>query len=184
MERFRDRFDGSYAASTEARELLERADLMNDYIRNNPSMDGANEWDVLGASLQELAAAYGTGFPLPDDVNVRRIGDGELEDAGAAISDFAADLRKTVRKETRGMDELDTSAESLEDELASMSKVSSALSKRIRSGKPASAEARQLMDSVEKAESLIRTPGMPPAVDSAWQAGESSIDKVVQAFQL
>ena len=74
IKRFADRFDGKYSASAEIKDLLTRANMMNGFIHNNPSMKGANEWDVFGSSLQSLAGAYGTTFPLPDDAAIRRIG--------------------------------------------------------------------------------------------------------------
>jgi len=184
VERIEDRFDGNYAASTEVQDLLERADIMNGYIRSNPSLEGANEWDVFGSSLQQLAAAYGTTFPLPDGAMVRRIGDGELETVAAAVNKLAKDLQRSVRSQTRGKDELKATGQDLEKELSTLADTGKTLSSRIRSGKPASAEARQLMDSVGKVESLIRVPGMPGELATAWETVEPSIEKIAQAYDL
>lgn len=184
IEQLGKRFTGSYSASAEATETLKRADFMNSYVRNNPQMKGANEWDVLGSSLQQLAHAYGTTFPLPDDAVIRRIGDGELEDAATAISKFAKDMKKPVRKYAKGTDELKAAAKGLDDELSSLADQSRTLASRIRSGKPASAEARQMMDAVGRIEALLETAGMPDEVATAWQEGSKSIAKVKQAFAL
>lgn len=184
IEQMGKRFTGSYSASGEATELLRRADFMNSYVRKNPQMRGANEWDVFGGSLQQLAYAYGTSFPLPDDAAIRRIGDGELEDAATAISKFSKQLPKTIRKETSGMKELSDTVKSIEAELKSMAKLSGTLASRIRSGKPATAEARQLMESIGKVETYIGTEGMPAGVAEAWQAGARERGKIAQAFQL
>jgi hypothetical protein len=147
-------------------------------------MKGANEWDVFGSSLQRLASAYGTTFPLPEDAAIRRIGDGELEDAATAISKFARDMRKPVRKYAKGTDELKAAAKGLNDELSSLYDQSRTLASRIRSGKPASAQARQMMDSVGRIEALLETEGMPGEVAAAWQQGSTGITKVKQAFAL
>ena len=184
IEALGDRFTGSYSASGEATDVLKRADFMNSYVHDNPSMKGANEWDVLGASLQQLAGAYGTSFPLPDDAAARRIGDGELEDAATALSKFSKDLPKAIKKETKGMDELEDAVDGLETELKSMSGMSKTLASRIRSGKPATAEARQLVESASSIEGLIGTPGMPASVAEAWEAGARDVAKVEQAFGL
>ena len=178
------RFTGSYSASTEATEVLQRADFMNSYVRNNPQMKGANEWDVLGSSLQQLARVYGTSFPLPDDPVIRRIGDGELQDAATAISKLAKDMKKPVRKHVKGTDDLKAAAKSLGDELSSLADQSKSLASRIRSSKPASAEARQMMATVERIEALLETEGMPSEVATAWAAGSRSLQKVKQAFAL
>ena len=184
LEQLRKRFTGSYSASSEATEALKRADFMNSYVRKNPQMKGANEWDVFGSSLQQLARAYGTTFPLPDDAAIRRIGDGELQDAATAISKLAKDMKKPVRKYVKGSDALKVAGKSLNDELSSLADQSKTLASRIRSGKPASAEARQMMDVVRRVESLLETEGMPGQVATAWQEGSSSINKVKQAFAL
>lgn len=178
------RFTGSYSASAEATEVLKRADFMNSYVHNNPSMKGANEWDVFGASLQQLASAYGTRFPLPDDAAIRRIGDGELADAATELSKFSKGLPKTIKKQTRGMKELSEAVKGIEAELKSMTSLSKTLASRIRSGKPATAEARQLMESVGAVEKLIATEGMPAGVAEAWNAGSRPIGKIAQAFRL
>jgi hypothetical protein len=182
IDQMADRFTGSYSASGEATDLLSRAEFMNSYVHDNPSMKGANEWDVLGASLQQLASAYGTSFPLPADAAARRIGDGELEDAATALSKFSKDLPRTIKKETRGMDDLSEAVDGLESELKSMSGLSKTLASRIRSGKPATAEARQVLESAANIESLIGTEGMPASVADAWATGSKDVEKVAQAF--
>lgn len=184
IEQLRKRFTGSYSASAEATETLKRADFMNSYVRDNPQLKGANEWDVFGSSLQQLARAYGTKFPLPEGAAIRRIGDGELEDAATAISKFAKDMKKPVGKYVKGTDELKAVAKSLNEQLSSLADRSRTLASRIRSSKPASAEARQMMDSVQQIESLLDTEGMPGEVTAAWQEGSSAIKKLKQAFAL
>jgi len=178
------RFTESYSASTEATEALTRADFMNAYVRDNPQMKGANEWDVLGSSLQQLARAYGTTFPLPEDAAIRRIGDGELRDAATEISKFAKDMKKPVRKYVKGTDELKEASKSLDGALSTLAEKSSTLASRIRSGKPASAEARQMMDAVASIESMLEMEGMPGEVTTAWQDGSRGIGKIRQAFAL
>jgi len=178
------RFTGSYSASAEATETLRRADFMNSYVRDNPQMKGANEWDVLGSSLQQLALAYGTTFPLPDDAAIRRIGDGELQDAATEVSKLAKGMKKPVRKYVKGTDELKAASKSLDGALSALSDQGRTLASRIRSGKPASAEARQMMEAVERIETLLETEGMPGEVTTAWQEGARGISKIRQAFDL
>jgi hypothetical protein len=178
------RFTGSYSASAEATEALRRADFMNAYVRDNPQMKGANEWDVFGSSLQQLARAYGTTFPLPDDAAIRRIGDGELQDAATEVSKFAKNMKKPVRKYVKGTDELKAASKSLDGALSTLADKSKTLASRIRSGKPASAEARQMIDAADRIESLLEMEGMPGEVKTAWQEGSRGISKIRQAFAL
>lgn len=184
IDRLDKRFDGKYSASAEVKALLERADMMNGFIRNHPEIKGANEWDVFGSSLQRLAGAYDTTFPLPNDAMIRRIGDGELEDAATEIGKVAKGMKKPVRKYAKGTDELTAAGESLEEELSSLADSSKTLASRIRSGKPATAEARQLEDTIGRIEALLETPGMPAEVTAPWQESASSVEKVMQAFAM
>jgi len=177
------RFTGDYAASTEATEVLQRADFMNSYIHKNPSMKGANEWDVFGSGLQQLAAAYSTSFPLPEDAVIRRIGDGELADAATAINKFSKSMEKSIGKQTKKNKALAEPVNSIKADLKTIGDTSKTLSSRVRSGKPASAEARQLLEAVERIDALVvGTEGMPDEVVASWEAGASSIQKVAQAY--
>lgn len=184
IERLGKRFTGSYSASTEATEVLERASFMNGYVRDNPTLKGANEWDVFGSSLQQLATAYGTEFPLPEGAQVRRIGDGELAEASGAIAKFARDFAGVLRTSTKGIDELKEPVQTGRDELESMSDIAKQLASRIRSGKPATAEARQLMSLQAEVQSLVDNVRMPEDVVNAWDAGGSYFRKIEQAFDL
>ena len=89
-----------------------------------------------------------------------------------------------MRKHVKGTDELKAAAKGLDDELSSLADQSKTLASRIRGNKPASAEARQLMDSVGQIESLLDTPGMPGDIATLWEEGSKSIYKVEQAFNL
>ena len=182
IDRLGKRFTGQYSASTEANEVLKRADAMNTYVRNHPEMKGANEWDVFGSGLQQLARAYGTEFPLPDDATIRRIGDGELADAATATNKFSKSLPKLIRKQTKGHKELQATVKAIEAEAKSMAALSKTLASRIRSGKPASAEARQLIDSANKIDALMDTDGMPEAASEVWSEGQPGMRKIADAF--
>jgi hypothetical protein len=184
IDRLSKRFTGSYSASTEATEVLERSDFMDAYVRNNSSLKGANEWDVFASGLQQLASAYGTSFPLPEGAVVRRIGDGELADAATALGKFAKNFDGVLGKSTRGMDELSESVKNGRAELKNITQTSRTLASRIGSGKPASAEARQLMDSVQTVQMLVDSEGMPEQVVTAWEEGAANIRKISQAFDL
>jgi hypothetical protein len=93
-------------------------------------------------------------------------------------------MKRPVRKSVKGTDELKAAAEGLDGELSSLADQSRSLASRIRSSKPASAEARQMMATVGRIDSLLETEGMPNEVVAAWQASSKSVDKVKQAFAL
>jgi hypothetical protein len=178
------RFTGEYSASAEATEVFQRSSLMHGYIQSHPELKGANEWDVYAGSLKQLASAYGTTFPLPDDAVVRRIGDRELSDAAKATADFAKKFDSRLGKSTKKVKTLTDPVKGARADLKTMASVSKTLSSRIRSGKPSTAEARQLMVAVEAVDGVIGLGDMPADVVDAWQAGQGPIDKISKAFML
>lgn len=184
MASLQKRFTGSYAASAEATEVLKRSSLMHGYVRNNPSLKGANEWDAVAALLQQLATAYGQTFPLTEGVPIRRIGDGELADAAQELQKFASSFQKSMSKSTKKIPELKDPVKAGVADLKFISSSRKTLASRIRSGKPASAEARQLMEAVERVQALVDMDGMPDSVATEWAASARPIGKISQAFGL
>lgn len=178
------RFTGSYAASAEATDVFTRSSTMHSYVRQNPSMKGANEWDAVAAKLQRLAMAYGVSFPLESDDVVRRIGDGELADAADELRKFAGSFDKVLSQASRGNKELSEPVKAGKGDLKFISSTSKTLASRIRRGNPASAEARQVIDAVGRVEALVNMAGMPESVATEWNEGTRSINKISQAFGL
>lgn len=184
IKNLENRFTGEYAASAEATEVLTRSSTMHGYIRKNPSLRGANEWDAVAANLQQLATVYGVSFPLgPNDV-VRRIGDGELAGAADELRKFAGSFQKVLGKSTSKVKELKEPVKVGVTDLKFIASSSKTLASRIRSGKPASAEARQLIDTVARVDTLVYMEGMPESVAAEWKAGAGAITKISQAFGL
>ena len=67
-------------------------------------------------------------------------------------------------------------------ELKSVRQLSKDLASRIRSDKPASAVARQLLGQVEHIQAVVADPAMPEAVRTAWAGGARSYGKIALAF--
>ena len=178
------RFTGSYAASAEATEVLQRSSLMHGYVRKNPSLKGANEWDSVAVLLQQLATAYGSTFPLPDDAAIRRIGDAELADAASELRKFSRSFQKTLRSSTRKIPDLSEPVKAGVDDLKFIESSSRTLASRIQSGKPASAEARQLMEAVTRVQALMDMEAMPEQATAEWAAAARPITKITQSFGL
>ena len=178
------RFTGSYAASAEATEVLQRSSLMHGYVRKNPSLKGANEWDAVAALLQQLATAYGSTFPLPEDAAIRRIGDSELADAATELQKFSRSFQKVLGNSTRKISELSDPGKAAVNDLKFISSSSKTLASRIRSGKPASAEARQLMEAVTRVQGVVDMDGVPEKVTAEWAGAARPIAKISQSFGL
>ena len=179
-----ERFTGQYSASAEATEVLTRSSVMHQYFLNNPDVKGVNEWDVYAGSLQLLASAYGEEFPLGDNPAVRRIGDKELADAANDAADFAKKFDSVLSKGTKKVSELKGDVKDAREELKGLSAASKSLASNIKKGRPATAEAKQVMLAVEAIEDVLDNEAMPEDVVAAWDAGQTPINKIEQAFAL
>lgn len=62
--------------------IMKRAEGLDKFVDSQPaSLKGRSEWDTFTASLNELAGAYGTTFPLKADSPPRRMNDLEIQQA-------------------------------------------------------------------------------------------------------
>ncbi len=179
-----ERFTGQYSASAEATEILTRSSVMHQYFQDNPAVKGVNEWDVYAGSLQQLAGAYGEEFPLGDNPAVRRIGDQELAAAAKDAADFAKDFDSVLYKGTKKTSELKDDVKNARAELKIVASASKTLGSNIKKGRPATAEARQVMQAVAAIESVLDEEAMPEEVVDAWDDGQVPINKIAQAFAL
>jgi hypothetical protein len=176
------RISTNYAASSEVKSVLTQASVVHAYMRQNSSTKGANEWDAVAAALNQLAASYFTTFPVPEGAVVRRIGDGELTDAANKLGNFAGDFTGVLKKEAGKITELKEGVAAANADLKSIKQFSKDLASRVKSGKPASAVARQLLDSCDGVDELVSNPAMPDTVKQAWADGAIFRRKVEMSF--
>ena len=100
MHKLKDRFKDDYAASEELTTVLRQGTAVQQYMsKQPPDLNGTSEWNRLATSLNELAAAYGVPFPLPEGVAAHRMNDREVRTAAEAAAKNA----------DRFKDELDSS---------------------------------------------------------------------------
>jgi hypothetical protein len=178
VKRLKERYTDSYAASTEAQTVLRQATDINRFIKSQPSeMKGGSEWDRLAIDLNRLAEAYGTTFPLPDGAAVRRINDDEAAQAAEAVAKQADRVKSEVNKDKAlTKDQKDM----LKKELDDLSKQAKLVKSRAAGSKPATAEARQLIDLSSKIGGGFA--GASPAVLTAWGSLRAPLEKLEQAF--
>lgn len=179
-----DRFDGRYSASTEVHDLLQRAAPMQTYVRAHPELRGASEWDRVAGDLNRLGQAYGAAFPLANNANVRRIGDGELTESLTALGSVGKGVSSALKRAGRDTPALATLNKSGTESVEGLEKVAAALKSRISHGEPATAEARQLQAVAKKLDGLFGGADVPAAVKTAWQPAGEHVAKIAQAFGL
>ena len=176
------RISTNYAASSEVKGVLTQATVVHTYMRQNPSTKGANEWDAVAAALNQLAVSYFTTFPVPEGAVVRRIGDGELTGAANQMGKFAGDFAGVLKKQAGKVAELKEGVTAANADLKSIKQFSKDLASRVKSGKPASAVARQLLDSCDGVDEVVSDPAMPDTVKQAWAEGAIYRKKIEMSF--
>ena len=178
--KLKDRFAPEYAAGAEAETLLKQANMINAAMERANLTKGRSQWDKLAATLRRLAAVYGSTFPLPDGATVRRINDAETAAAAGAVASAANDIQKQIDKD-------DTIAKADKDSAKRVSKdlssAANALKSRIKDGKLATGEARQVLDLASKLEAFTRAHPVPTAA-AASSSLRTAAGTLQQSFMM
>jgi hypothetical protein len=179
-KKLKSRFTADYSASAEVATVLKQSTAIDRFMQGAASnMKGRNEWDRQVTFLKQLAAAYGTAFPLPDGAVVRRMNDkeaaGEAGAVGTAAGRFKSDLDKdgTLAKADK---------DAARKDLDLLVKQANAVKSRTSGGKPATAEMRQLAETVAKLEGFVGA--HPSTTKMNWNAVQTSFGRLQQAFGL
>jgi hypothetical protein len=186
IKKLKERFSSEYAASAEATAVLRQgADISRFMTTKPPNMDGASEWNRLAASLSQLAAVYGTSMPLPEGHVARRVNDHEVKVATTQVAKDADRFKKeldaslkydtSVDKPTR-----EAAVRGVEDLKADARRLGSLAG----DGRPASGEAKALLDRAAAIRGAIGGRTLSPPARTAWAQIETSLDKVALAFGL
>jgi hypothetical protein len=184
MDKLKGRFTPQYAASAEVTTVLRQGTDIQRYMSTLPAnFDGASEWNRLAASLGELAASYGTTLPLPEGQQARRLNDGEVKKTAEAISKNADEYRKQLDASLKKDKTVDKATrENAVKDAAVLKDDAKRLGSLVGDGKPASGEARALLQQVAAIQSANAGKNLPPAVLTAWGAMQGDLAKISQAF--
>jgi hypothetical protein len=186
VDKLKDRFTPQYAASAEATTVLRQgADIQRFMATQPPNLDGMSEWNRLAATLGDLAAAYGTTFPIPEGQAARRLNDAEVkkaaEEAAKGVDRFKKDLESSLKADKTIDKPTLTAAVKEVDELK---KDAQRLASTVGGGRPSSGEAKALLQRA----AAIRAAGvnrpLSAAAKSAWGVVEGHLANVAQAFGL
>ena len=182
VDRLKERFKPDYAASAEAAAILRQATAVHHFMKQQPSdLKGSSEWDTLASNLGRLASAYGTTFPLEADAKVRRVSDGEAVAAAGEIEDQAGELKDAVNRYSTLAAPTKNALKNSADLVRNRAKT---LASRLKDGKPATAEARQLFEAVQKLDESSKGSGLPPSSLSLMGAMRAPLTTLRQAFGL
>lgn len=180
VDKLGDRFDKDDSASADARDVLLQASEIDDYLRDQPGgTKGLSEWDQLTSDLVQLAAAYGTTFPLPSDAAVRRINDREAAGVAESVARAADRLRKPIDDDF-GLEKPDR--EAAKRQLKEIAKLADTVRSRAQDSRPATAEARQAVDLGWQLGEDIEGRALSPASLAAWDTLRLRLDELAQAY--
>ena len=179
-KKLKDRFTADYSASAEVATVLKQSTAIDTFMQGSANtMKGRNEWDRQVMFLKQLAAAYGTTFPLPEGAAVRRMNDKETAGEAGAIGTAAGRFKDDVNKaSTLAKPDKDAAKKDLD----LLMKLANTVKSRTSGGKPATADLRQLLDQVAKVEAFVGAHPIAPMTN--WQAVQTSVSKLQQAFGL
>lgn len=178
VDKLKDRFRSDYAASAEATTVLRQGSDIHRFMAGKPAnLDGASEWNRLAGSLGALAEAYGTRFPIPEGQQARRMNDDEVQRAADEVAENADRLKKELESSSTADATSVSAADSLKRDAEKLADI-------VGDGRPASGEAQALLQRGAAMRVVAAGPAASPAAKVAWEAVESSLAKVAQAFVL
>ena len=181
IERMKGRFNGKYAASAELVTVMNRAGSLGAFVESQPaSFKGRSEWDTFAAKLNELAAAYGSSFPMKADSPPRRMNDLEIEQATDAAVKHGQTLRRAL-PDVYGKEDK-ASIKTTEGHIEAMTKAAKGLNARIDDHKPASGEAAVFAEAVAKVQSALGERALTADAKAAAEGITAAVLKVEQAF--
>jgi hypothetical protein len=186
VDKLKERFTPQYAASAEATTVLRQgSDIQRFMATQPPNFDGASEWNRLSKSLGDLAAAYGTTFPIADGQQARRLNDSEVkkgaEDLAKSADRFKKELDSSLKKD-KTIDK--ATREAAVKQVEELRTVAQRLASTVGDGRPASGEAQALLERAMALRAASASRALSPAEQTEWSSVEDALDKVGQAFSL
>lgn len=180
VNHLKDRFTDDYSGSTEALTVLRQGSAIQRYMSTQPTtLKGQSEWNRLSSTLEHLAAAYGTTFPLPDGATARRMNDKEVKQTAESIAQAADRLKKELGNALKADKVAKDAAEKQADGLKDAAK---ALASRVGDGQPASGEAKTLLDHASLVQTALAGKTFSPAGQTAAESVASGVAKIAEAF--
>ena len=150
-----------------------------------PNFDGASEWTRWPQAWESWPRIYGTTLPLPDGQQARRMNDGELKKAAEDVAKGADQFKKDLDSSLKMDKTIDVATrEASVKEADGLKQDAKKLASAVGDGKPASGEAKALLDSAARMRTSTSGRPLSPAAQTAWESVEGGLGKVAFAFGL
>jgi len=178
--KLKERFTEDYSASSEVVTVLKQSTQISEFMLAQPAtMKGRPEWDLHAANLKRLAGAYGTTFPFSAGGTARRMNDKETSAIAAELAEAANRFKGDLDKEaTLAKPDKDAAKKDVD----ALIKLADVVKSRTKDGKPATTEARQIIDQAAKIRTFVGAHTI--ATLTNWEAVQASLGKLQQAFAL
>ncbi|HXW07495.1 MAG TPA: hypothetical protein VD833_19825 [Vicinamibacterales bacterium] len=185
IDRMEERLKPGYAASAEAAALLRQASAIDGFFRRQPpGIRGESEWNRLARDLTALAAAYGSEFPLPENVVVRRASDGEVASTTETIGRAAERVKKSLERELKADVTIDKSKrDAIVGQAERLEKDAKLLRSRLKDSRPSSAEAEQLLAHAAALQATLAGHRVPVSLN-AWTPLATAARDLAAAYRM
>lgn len=181
----KDRFSADYAASAECTTLLQQASHIHRFMAAQPSdFKGASEWNRFAGSLNDLAVAYGTVFPLPEGATARRMNDREVQRAADELADAVEVFKKELDSSLKAGKVDDRTRRAALDEVDALKNAAGRLASRVGDGQPTSAEVKALVELAGAVERASANRPLSPAAQSVLASVRGALEKVTRGYGL
>jgi len=183
VTKLKDRFTDDYSASNEVATVLKQASNFDKFLHDTPSLTkGRSEWEHHATDLKRLASTYATTFPSPEGAAARRINDKEAAASAENLAN-AADKVKDAFDSVPATSLPKADKEAMKKAVELLAKHAETVKSRTADHQPATAEMKQLVVQAGAVQKLIDAHPVPAATTS-WEAVQSSLAKLRQAFNL
>ena len=184
MDKLKGRFTSDYSGSAEVTTILRQGSDIQRYMATLPAnYDGASEWNRLSASLTELAVAYGTTFPVVEGGPLaQRMNDKELEKTAEEVAKSAEQFKHDLDASLKEQNVDTATREGAVKEADTLKESAEKLKSTIDDDKPASGEARTLLQHAAAMRTAAAGRTLSAAAKTSWGEVEAGLVKIAQAF--
>lgn len=185
VKALKDRYKPNYAASQEVQKVLRSGTDIEQFMGSRPAdFKGRSEWDTMASDLRDLAGAYGTTFPLPEDAAVRRMTDGEVATTAEQVARQAKSFKDQAKRAMRTAKADPGAIRTVERESDALEQAAKAVRSRVRDRKPATSEMRQTFERAEALAAAAQPNALGGQATAAWRTLSAGLLKLSQAFGL
>ena len=178
IKKFRERFTYEYSASSELETVLKQCNPIDTFMYSRTDTKGRSEWELLAKTLKSVASVYGATFPLATGAAVRRMNDRETAEAIGSLEEAADKLKSAIGDDKAVIKADQDAGKKLADDL---SKSAKQLKERVADGKPATVEAKTVLQQASLLDTFVQ--GHPTLRSASSFTGvNTALGKIRQSF--